>query len=149
MDAAKVFLIIAASITGAIHCPAQTPDTLFAWRSYAREGLTNLLVFENAQDETRPQTVVLREVAENTGPSAVADIRHLVELVGRRLTIDPTAATWIVHWGSFSYAGAERSRRELFLRATFRRNKSGALSAPSWRVLSREQTEDLTDHAYP
>lgn len=127
--------------------PSQ-PDTLFAWRSYAREGLVDVRIFANSKDDDRPHTVVLRELAANNGPSSVADSRYLVEQIGRSHAIEPDAATWIFHWGSFSYPGASGGK-ELFLRATFRRTKAGNLSAPAWRVLTRQQVEELTGRSYP
>ena len=122
-------------------------DTGFSWRSYAREGTTHVLVFPTDPDD--PTIVVLREVADNAGPSTINDIRHLVELIGREHGVDPTEAVWVIHWGSFSYRSAEASRREVFLRATFRRNKSGSISAPSWRILSRAEVQELTGRHYP
>lgn len=130
---------------------AQVPpasDTLFTWRSYAREGSARLFVYPGGPDASRPYTVILRELAENRGPSTTDDARHVVELIGRGYAILPEEAYWIFHWGSFSHPDAS-GRKDLFLRATFRRLKSGALSTPSWRVISREEVEDLTDRRYP
>lgn len=119
-------------------------DTVFTWRAYAREGSTHLTIYRNASDADRPHTAIVREIAANRGPASIADARHLVELVGRQYTLDPTEVTWLFHWGSFSFEHAAESRRELFLRATFRRLPSGNLSTPSWRVMSRPEVEALT-----
>ena len=124
-------------------------DTVFTWRGYARASTCHLRIYATPSDEDRPHTIIIRELAENTGASSIADARHLVELVGRRFEIDPAAVTWIFHWGAFSYEGAApNKRKELFLRATFRWNKSGSLGTPSWRVVTREQVEDYTDRLF-
>ena len=134
--------------------PPQAPaqlraDTVFTWRGYARASMCRLRIYATPADEDRPHTVIIREQAENSGVSTVADARHLVELVGRRFEIDPAEATWIFHWGAFSFEGAEPNRRkELFLRATFRRNKNQSLGTPSWRVVSREEVEAYTDRQF-
>jgi hypothetical protein len=119
-------------------------DTLFTWRAYAREGTTRITVYRNPADDDRPHTIVIREMAANRGPATTTDARHLVELVGRQFSLDPTEVTWVFHWGSFSFADAAESRREVLLRATFRRLPSGNLSTPSWRILARPEVEALT-----
>ncbi len=141
---------LAAALFAAVPARAQAlVDTVFAWRGYARTATCHLRIYPTPPDEERTHTVVVRELAENEGPSSVADARHLVELVGRRFDIDPAHAYWIFHWGPFSYAGAAPDRRkELFLRATFRRTRSQHLSTPSWRVVSREDVEDATDRLF-
>lgn len=105
-------------------------------------------IFSNPASEDRPHTIILRELARNTGPTTVADGRYIVELIGRHYDITPETATWIFHWGSFSFPDA-RGGKQLFLRATFRRNRTGTLSTPSWRVISREEVEELTGRRYP
>ena len=92
--------------------------------------------------------VVIREIAENRGPPATRDARYLVDHIGRDFDFDPVTALWVFHWGSFSYAGAGESRREIFLRATFRRSSSGDLGGPSWRLVDREDLEELTDRKF-
>ena len=76
------------------------------------------------------------------------DVQHLVELVARSLDVDPEEAFWVFHWGGFSYAGSERSGKEFFLRATFRRSDTGSLGAPFWRLISRNTVVDYTDRAF-
>ena len=94
-------------------------------------------------------TVVIGERAENDGPSTTSDARHLAELIGRQLDVDPAQAYWIFHWGAFSYNGAQpNQRKELFLRATFRRTKNQSLGTPSWRVVTREEVEAYTDRQF-
>ena len=123
-------------------------DTLFAWRGYGREGRCHVRLYESRPKEDRPHVVVLGELAANGGPSILADARYLVEDVGRSLGVEPEEALWIFHWGSFSFEGAEETAKEVLLRATFRRTTSGALGAPSWRVVTREEVEVLTDRQF-
>ena len=123
-------------------------DTLFTWRAYAREGTAHVSIYRNPSDTDRPHTTIVREIAKNSGPASTADARHLVELISRYFDLDPTEVTWVFHWGSFSFEGSLDSRRELFLRATFRRMPSGNLSTPNWRVLTREEVEKLTARRY-
>ncbi len=131
-----------------LHPPVHAQvDTTFSWRSYAREGTLHLFLFEDAGRGDRPHTIVLREIADNQGPSTVADARHLVELVGRQYGIEPESATWVFHWGSFSFPGGSGGKH-IFLRATFRRTKTGALSTPTWRVISKQEVEELTGRRY-
>ncbi len=147
MFARIIVLFLGAATLFADSSAQPSVDTAFWWRSYAREGTTHVLIFPGRSDD--PSVVVLRELADNAGPSTLTDIRHLVELIGREHGVDPAEAIWVIHWGNFSYRGAEASRREVFLRATFRRNKSGAVSAPSWRILNRDEVRDLTARHYP
>ncbi|WP_456424761.1 hypothetical protein [Rhodocaloribacter sp.] len=125
-------------------------DTLFAWKGYDGTGKCRVRIYKTPpSDETRTHVVVIRELAENKGPSTVNDARHLAEMIGRTYGIDPTMAYWIFHWGAFSYEGARpNKRKELFLRATFRRTKTQRLGAPTWRVITREDVEDYTDRQF-
>lgn len=133
-------------------CVAAQPqtDTTLSWRSYSRTGTTQVQVYPAPPDEEdRTHTVVLREIAGNRGPSTVDDLQYLADLVGRRLGLDPTTAYWIIHWGGFSYEGADPDAdRELFLRATFNRTKSGNLSSPYWNVISENDVRELTDRRW-
>ena len=144
------FLIILLSLAVPSQASAQLrADTVFTWRGYGRASICGLRIYATPTDEDRPHTVIIREQAENDGASIIADARHLVELLGRQFEIDPAEATWVFHWGAFSYDGAApNKRKELFLRATFRWNKSGTLSTPSWRVITRAQVEDYTDRQF-
>jgi hypothetical protein len=124
-------------------------DSLFSWRGYSRVSETHVSVYPSAPDEeTRVHTVVLKELATNTGPSTVDDIRYLADLVGRQFGIDPVHAYWVVHWGAFSYAGASAQQKDLFLRVTFRRTESGRVSSPYWRVISRDDVREMTDRRW-
>ncbi len=124
-------------------------DTLFTWQGYGRTGRCRVSVYPAPEGEDRTRTLVVHEVAGNHGPSTLDDARYLVEQIGRTLGIEPSTATWVFHWGGFSYEGAsEGGGKELFLRATFRASDSGRLSPPSWRVVSRPDVDDLTDRRY-
>ncbi len=124
-------------------------DTLFTWQGYARTATCHLRIYAAPPGADRSRVVVLRELAENAGPSTIADARHLAELVGRRYHIDPVDALWVYHWGAFSFSGAAPDRRkELFLRATFRRTSSQNLGTPSWKIVTREDVEAYTDRHF-
>lgn len=125
-------------------------DSLFSWRGYNRTGTTHVRIYPSPPDEeTRVHTVVLQELAENDGPSTVDDIGYLADLVGRHFGIDPAHAYWILHWGGFSFDGADPDAdKELFLRVTFRRTDSGRLSSPYWRVIPRDDVRELTDRRW-
>lgn len=144
------FLFLACLAIGSSPARAQAlVDTVFAWQGYGRMGQCRLRVYTAPPREDRTYTIVIQELAENGGPSTANDIKHLAELAGRTFGIDPSAAFWILHWGAFSFEGARpEGRKELFIRATFRRIKSGGIGSPSWRVLSREEVEELTDRQF-
>lgn len=134
----------AVPVNGQVHT-----DTLFAWQGYGRTATCHVLVYRTPPGNERAHTVVIQELADNTGPTAVSDAPHLVELIGRGLNVDPDSTYWVFHYGAFSYRGAHAgSRKELFLRATFRRTRSGSLGAPSWHVITRAEVEDLTDRLF-
>lgn len=122
-------------------------DTLFTWRGYAQVAQCDVAIYPTPPDEERTRTIVVRELAENRGPSTIDDARYLAELIGRQFQINPAEAYWIFHWGAFSYPGAD-GRKELFLRATFRRTSSGQLGSPYWRVISRDEVRELTDRRF-
>ena len=123
-------------------------DTTVTWQSYHRDGTTRARVYATPADEERARLVVLTELAENRGPSTVAELRHLAELIGRERGFDPAKAYFVVHWGAHSYRGAEADDRELLLRAGFHRTSTGNLSSPNWYLLSREQLLELTDRHF-
>ena len=124
-------------------------DTVFTWQGYAHTSQCRIRLYAVPGDEKRPHVFVLEEQAENRGPSTLDDARYLAEQVGRHFRIDPAEAWWIFHWGPFSFAGAAPDRKkELFLRASFRRTKSQNLGAPSWRLLTREEVVDHTDRQF-
>jgi hypothetical protein len=142
-------LLIAVLLTATSPVQGQpVADTLFSWLDYGRTSSCRVQIFQTLDDKNRHHTVVLGELAQNRGATTVSDARHLVELVGRRFNIDPAAAYWIFHWGSFSFEGAETHKKEILLRATFSRQSGGRLAAPSWRILTRDEVEDMTDRLF-
>ncbi len=125
-------------------------DSTYSWRSYASIASCSISIYatHSTREKTRTKLVVIREIADNAGPAATADARYLADRIARDFGFDPVEAVWVFHWGSFSYTGAADSRRELFVRATFRRTDSGTLGGALWRIVSREQLEELTDRAF-
>lgn len=124
-------------------------DTTLTWRSYSRTGTVQVQVYPGPPDDEEEHTIVLRELAENKGPSTVEDLQYLADLVGRHLGVDPTQAYWVLHWGGFSFQGATPDAdKALFLRATFNRTQSGNLSSPYWNVISETDVRELTDRRW-
>lgn len=146
----RLFLFFSLSLALAGAAPAQPQaDTTITWRSYSRTGTTQVHVYPGPPDADEKHTVVVKELAENRGPSTVEDLQYLADLIGRRLRIDPTQAYWVLHWGGFSYEGADPDAdKALFLRATFNRTKSGNLSSPYWNVISETDVRELTDRRW-
>ncbi|MFO8098186.1 MAG: hypothetical protein R6T83_01030 [Salinibacter sp.] len=133
------------------HSAAAQPqtDTTLTWRSYSATGTVQVQVYPGPPDDDETHTVVLRELAENDGPTTVDDLQYLADLVGRRLGLDPTQVYWVLHWGGFSFEGADPdSDKALFLRATFNRTSSGNLSSPYWNVISETDLRELTDRRW-
>ena len=124
-------------------------DTTVTWRSYSRTGTAAVQVYPGPPDEEETHTLVVRELAENRGPSTIEDFPYLADLIGRQLGIDPTTAYWVLHWGGFSFEGANPDAdKALFLRATFNRTESGSLSSPYWSVISETDVRELTDRRW-
>jgi hypothetical protein len=122
-------------------------DTLLSWRSYADERNARIRLYHSG-DEDRPRTVVVDEQAGSTGGPVTDEVRYVAETIGRTFGFDPAAATFVFRFTAASFVpGADEGRKVLLLRATFRRASSGDLGAPFWRVLSRDELEDLTDRA--
>jgi hypothetical protein len=141
-------LLLASAAAPEVHAQPLA-DTLFAWRGYARTAKTQVTVYPAPpDDDRRAQTVILRELADNRGPSTIDDVRYLAEQIGRTLGVVPEEAYWVFHWGAFSFDGAEDGAKEIFLRATFRRTKTGNLASPYWRVVSRDEVRELTDRRF-
>ena len=122
-------------------------DAEMSWRTYASTRTARVRVFD-CPDERRPRTVVVDDVAANSG--AITDEAAFVaDLVGRDLGFDPTEATFVFRYTPASFTeGAGDDGKTLLLRATFRRSSSGTLGAPTWRVISRDALDELTDRAF-
>jgi hypothetical protein len=145
--------LLTLAVLGLLLCrpaPAQPQtDTTVTWRSYSRTGTAQVQVYPGPPDEEETHTVVVKELAKNRGPSTLEDFQYLADLVGRRLGIDPTTAYWVLHWGGFSFEGADPDAdKALFLRATFNRTESGNLSSPYWNVVSETDVRELTDRRW-
>ena len=124
-------------------------DTTFTWRGYTHKSHTHLQIYPGPpSDENRDHTVVLRELATNTGPTTLNDIGYVAEQVGRAFGMDPARVAWVVHWGDFSYEGAAASDKEVLVRVTFRRTGTGRLSAPYWRIITPADVRALTANHY-
>lgn len=128
---------------------AQVPiDTVLAWNSYHTDRQARVRVFL-ADDDARPYTAVIDEQAENPGAPVTDEVRYLAETVGRTLGFDPAAATFVFRFTAASFTPDGRDAgKVLLVRATFRRTDSGDLGTPSWRVITREALDDLTDRAF-
>ncbi|PSQ86519.1 MAG: hypothetical protein BRD30_09605 [Bacteroidetes bacterium QH_2_63_10] len=143
-----VFAILAVCVVGSAAAQPRI-DTTITWRSYSRTGTAAVQVYPGPPDEEETHTVVVKELAENRGPSTIEDFQYLADLIGRRLGINPTEAYWVLHWGGFSFEGADPDAdKAVFLRATFNRTKSGTLSSPYWNVVSEPDVRTLTDRRW-
>ena len=130
----------AAAQTNPVH------DDELTWRTYAAERTARVRVYL-CDDERRPRTVVLDDRASNGG--AITDeAQYLADLVGRQLGFDPTEATFVFRFTPAAFAhDAPEAGKTLLVRATFGRTGAGALAAPTWRIISSAELEDLTDRA--
>ena len=143
-----VFAILAVCVVGSAAAQPRI-DTTITWRSYSRTGTAAVQVYPGPPDEEETHTVVVKELAENRGPSTIEDFQYLADLIGRRLGVNPTEAYWVLHWGGFSFEGADPDAdKAVFLRATFNRTKSGTLSSPYWNVVSEPDVRTLTDRRW-
>lgn len=146
----RLALLLVLLATPAVAAVAQPlADTVFAWQGYGQTSRCRVAVYPAAEGEdARTRTIVVRELAGNSGPSTLDDARFLVEQIGRTIGVEPAAATWVFHWGGFSFDDAADRGKELFLRATFRATDRGRLTPPSWRVVSRADVEEMTDRRF-
>lgn len=126
---------------------AQPADTLVTWRTYGQEGLARVRTFES-NDEDRPLTVVVDERADNRAGLVTDDVRYFVETFGRSVGVDPAEASFVFRFNGASFCADGPEDKTLLLRATFTRTKTGRLSAPNWRVLTRDELAELTDRAF-
>ncbi len=139
-------LLPAASLLVSPDVSAQTHDQELTWRTYTSERSARVRVFPSG-DERRPHTVVVDDQASN--PAAVTDEAvYVADLVGREFGFDPVGATFVFRFTPASFAAdAPEGGKTLLVRATFGRTSSGALASPSWRLISADELEDLTDRA--
>lgn len=119
-------------------------DEVVTWRTYSSERAARVRVFAR-DDERRPRTVVVDDRASNGG-AVTGEASFVADLVGRELGFDPVAATFVFRFTPAAFVeGADDDGKTLLLQATFRRTSSGGLGSPSWRVLTPDGLEDLTD----
>jgi hypothetical protein len=143
-------LLLLATLCAATTAVAQVPlsagaatDTVLTWGSYAATSSARVRIFE-ADDERRPRTVVVDDVASNAG-LVIDEVRFFAEIAGRSLGFDPAQATFVFRYTAAAFtAGARDEGRRLLLRATFRRSDSGELQPPAWRVIASDALADLT-----
>ncbi|HYE97033.1 MAG TPA: hypothetical protein VD962_12565 [Rubricoccaceae bacterium] len=142
------FLAVAAVLGSEAAAQGQAPlsDTLLTWRSYSAERSARVRLYP-CEDERRPRTVVVDEPAGEREP-VTDEVRYFAEVVGRTFGFDPAEASFVFRYTAASFTdGAGDDGKALLLRATFRRAESGDLGAPTWRLLTSDALEDLTDRA--
>ena len=158
MMRAFVLALACAALTACAPLPAQAqadstahPGAIYdgevTWKGYgaAPQRSARVRVFAS-EDARRPHTIVVDDRAGNGRAPITQEARYVAETIGRELGYDPTEAAFVFRFteGSFTEGGSDRGRT-LLIKATFGRTGSGALAAPSWRVLTPEGLEDLTD----
>ncbi|MEM1044018.1 MAG: hypothetical protein AAGI91_15500 [Bacteroidota bacterium] len=140
-----LFLLATSAALAAQPAGGLPADTLFAWQTYGQEAQVRVQTFAS-DDDRRPHTVVVDELASNRD-LVTDDVRYFVDTLGRSLGLDPTGATFVFRFSGRSFHADAGRGKTLLLRATFSRTKSGALGAPAWRLLTRDELADLTDRA--
>ena len=122
-------------------------DQEVTWRSYNgdRPRAVRVRVFASG-DERRPHTVVVDDRAANGRAPVTDEAPYVAETIGRELGFNPVEAVFVFRFTAASFAeeGSD-SGKAVLVKATFRRTSSGSLGSPSWRVLTPEALEDLTD----
>ena len=143
----RPILAALALLLSAADARAQSVDSVVTWRTYSSERSARVRVFV-ADDEKRPHTVVVDERASNGGV-VTDDVRFLADHLGRELGFDPVAATYVFRFTPASFVeGADDRGKTLLLRVTFSRGASGALVSPTWRAISADELDGLTDRAF-
>ena len=144
-----VLILLAVLFTADVAAAQSVPlhDTELAWRTYSSERSARVRVF-HSEDERRPHTVVVDDRAGNGAP-ITDEAGFVAELAGRELGVDPTAAAFVFRYtpAAFDADGSERGKT-LYLKATFRRLPTGGLASPSWRVVTADAMDTLTDRAF-
>lgn len=147
MRIAFAFLALILTADAAAAQGAPLHDTELAWRTYSSDRSARVRVF-HSEDERRPHTVVVDDRAGNGAP-ITDEAGFVAELAGRELGVDPTAAAFVFRYtpAAFDADGAE-SGKTLFLKAIFRRLDTGGLASPSWRVITADAMDELTDRSF-
>ena len=132
---------VAAAQSGPLH------DAELSWRTYSADRAARVRVF-HSEDDRRPHTVVVDDRAGNGAP-ITDEAGFVAELAGRELGVDPTAAAFVFRYTPAAFAdGAAERGKTLLLKATFRRLETGGLASPSWRVITADAMDRLTDRAF-
>jgi hypothetical protein len=140
-------LLIAVLLLPAETAPGQVLDTLLTWRTYAQPAEARIAIYQS-NDENRPLTALVDELASNRGRPVIDDARFIAETVGRLLGRDPAEMTFVFRFFPNSFCGeGTDSAKGLMIRATFARTRTGALASPLWRVITRDELARLTDRA--
>jgi len=143
----KILLLIPIiCLVSSANASAQLADTLLTWRTYAGESQARVQLFR-ADNEVRPVTAVIDELAANRNALATDDARFVAETIGRTYGHDPAAMTFVFRIDGRSFHEEASSAKRLLLRATFTRTSAGRLGSPLWRVITREELARLTDRA--
>lgn len=146
---ARAALLLVAAVIAVLATPssaAQVSDTLLTWRTYLHNVTAQVRVFRIA-DERRPLTAVVDELANRNAGPATDDARFLAETIGRMVGSDPAEMTFVFRFSAASFCEAGAGGKQLLVRATFTRTRTGALASPSWRIITREELASLTDRA--
>ena len=123
-------------------------DTTITWQAYAKTGATHIQIYNNPANADRYKTIIIKELANNTGPTATSDLAYLAQEISRTFDFNPTKAYWVLHWGAFSFEGAQKDKKELFIRVSFKFARNLQLGSPQWRVIERAEVEEMTDRLF-
>lgn len=125
-------------------------DTLITWQSSSfRKSICRIETYPADIRETRgkDKVVVIRELAENRGVTALEDAKALVETLEEALNIQPENTIFIHYLGGFSFEGSNDEKALLF-KSTYSRQENGRLSAPSWKPVSFSEVLEYTDRRF-
>jgi hypothetical protein len=143
----RVCLFIAVLLWPAATASGQVLDTLLTWRTYAQPAQARIAIYRS-NDDNRPLTAVIDELASNRSGPVTDDARFVAETIGRLLGRDPAEMTFVFRFSTNSFCEeAAGSAKGLLIRATFARTRTGALASPLWRVITRDELARLTDRA--
>ncbi|MFN3595743.1 MAG: hypothetical protein ACK41D_00555 [Rubricoccaceae bacterium] len=124
---------------------APVSDQMLTWRTYDGTRTARVRVYVTS-DRRRPHTAVVDEVVGDPdafgGQGAITnEARYAAEFMARELRLDPARVTYVFRVPD----GARPQAPPVLLRATFTQLRSGQLSSPAWRVISRDELDRLTD----
>ena len=146
LSLAVLLLLMAPTAAGQ---DADHNDRILSWRSYesGHSRQARVRVFQS-DDDRRPVTAVIDDHASNGRAPITEEARFVAETVAREFGFPPENASFVFRYTASSFVdeGSDRGRAVL-LKVTFRRTASGGLGSASWRVLTSDGLEDLTDRA--